>query len=162
LDTASRRQLKLKNSYRPRPVRFLELWECGPWRIKLYGLTAEHTRLLPDLTRAAKELVRHTLSTEADESKGYGVGFAGIHCGIDANFVFIDWWENENELHHHVFVSTLESPLELHSAPPGLVACVFDLQVIWFERNAWVEKILANTRGPDVESYLKKVLSDDA
>jgi len=158
----SRRRLELKNSFRPRPVQFLELLEFGPWRIKLYGLSAEHTRLLPELVSAAKDLVQTVVPTGTAAGDTYGVGFAGVHCGIDANFIFIDWWANENELHHHVFVSTLNEPLTIERAPEGVTACVFDLQVMWFERNAWVEKVLANPAGPDLDAYLEKRLSDDA
>jgi hypothetical protein len=41
-------------------------------------------------------------------------------------------------------------------------ASLWDLQILWFERNAWVEKVLGNRRGPDTEMYLKKCLSDQA
>jgi len=158
LHTAPRRQVKIEHEFKPRPARYLGIGEFGAWRIKFYGLTAEHQRLLPDLVTKAKDLARKVLpATLTDE---YGVGFAGIHCGRDSNFVFIDWWANENELHHHVFCSSLKDPLNLRPAPEGLSACVWDLQVIWFERNAWVEKVLANPNGPDVEAYLKKVLDD--
>lgn len=162
MQSAFRRQVKLKNGFRPRPVRFLELFECGPWRIKLYGLTAEHTRLLPELVAAAKELIGTLLPGDLTSAGAYGVGFAGIHCGADSNFVFVDWWANENELHHRVFTSSLDQPLELSPGKDGLSACVFDLQVIWFERNAWVDKVLANPNNPDLEAYLQKRLSDDA
>ena len=155
-------RLRLKTGYKPRPVGFLELVQLGPWRIKLYGLTAEHTRLLPELVSAAKDLARKVLPSDVEGSTAYGVGFAGVHCGADSNLIFIDWWANEDELHHHVFVSSLEQPLEIQPAPQGLTACVFDLQVIWFERSAWVEKVLSNPSGPDLEAYLRKVLSDQA
>jgi hypothetical protein len=162
LQSASRRKVDLKNGFRPRPVRFLEVFECGPWRIKLYGLTAEHTRLLPELITAAKEVFRTALPATLEACDGYGVGFAGVHCGADSNFVFLDWWANENELHHLVFTSSLDRPLDLRPGQDGLSACVFDLQVIWFERNTWIEKVLANPTGPDLDAYLQKRLSDDA
>jgi hypothetical protein len=162
LQSVLRRKLELKNGFRPRPVQFLELLQFGPWRIKLYGLTAEHTRLLPELVSAAKKTIGDKLPSGADANDTYGVGFAGIHAGVDSNLVFVDWWANENELHHLVFTSSLQKPPDLHPAPESLTACVFDLQVMWFERNVWVEKVLANAAGPDLDAYLEKRLSDDA
>lgn len=44
----------------------------------------------------------------------------------------------------------------------GVIACVWDLRVICFERGAWVEQVLANPTGPDVERYLACRLSEDA
>jgi hypothetical protein len=35
----------------------------------------------------------------------YHLGFLGVHDGRTSNFVFLDYWAEENELHHHVFVS---------------------------------------------------------
>lgn len=158
MQTAPKRLLKISHEFRPRPARFLGIEEFGDWRMKVYGLTAEHQRLLPELITEAKKLARNVVpQTLSDE---YGVGFIGVHCGRDSNFVFIDWWANENELHHHVFCSSLEQPLDLRRAAEGVSACVWDLQVIWFERNAWVDKVLNNARGPDLDAYLQKVLDD--
>lgn len=158
MHATSRPQLKLTEEFRARPAHFLGLWEIGQWRMKAYGLHAEHTRLLPELVTAARELAGRVLPGNPEDA--YGVGFVGVHCGRDSNFVFIDWWARENQLRHHVFTSTLEKPLDLVRAADGVTGCVWDLQVIWFERNMWVEKVLNNTRGPDIEMYLKKILDD--
>ena len=158
MNSVPKPQIKLAEEFRPRPARFLGLWEIGGWRMKAYGLHAEHTRLLPELVTAARQLAGRVLPGDAPDA--YGVGFLGVHCGRDSNFVFVDWWANENELHHHVFLSSREKPLDLAPAPPGVCACVWDLQLIWFERNVWVEKVLNNPRGADLEAYLKKVLDD--
>ena len=162
MNPGSRPQLQIGHPFRPRPVDFIELWEWGAWRMKVYGLHAEHQRLLPELLARAKELAARTLPESPAQANAYGVGFIGVHAGRDANFVFVDWWSNENELNHHVFTSSLDEPLQLGPAPNGLAACVFDLQVIWFERNAWIDRVLANPRGPDLEAYLKRVISDQA
>jgi hypothetical protein len=75
----------------------------------------------------------------------------------------VDRWANENELHHKVFISPSDQPENLVPSPPdGTVACVWDLQLIWFERNAWVEKVLGNTKGPDLTAYLGRRLEDQA
>lgn len=158
MQTAPKRLVKITHEFKPRPARFLGIEEFGDWRMKVYGLTAEHQRLLPALVTEARKLARNVVPSMP--SDGYGVGFIGVHCGRDANFVFIDWWANENELHHNVFRSSLAQPLDLCRTQEGSCACVWDLQVIWFERNAWVDKVLNNPRGPDLEAYLKKVLDD--
>jgi hypothetical protein len=42
----------------------------------------------------------------------------------------------------------------------GPAACVWDLRVMAFERDAWLECILKNPR-PDVEAYLQRRLNED-
>jgi len=166
LQSAHKPKLKspeLKEPFRTRPVHFLELWETGPWKIKLYGLAYQRQRPRPELVEAAKRVAQEALPASPEEANAYGVGFMGVHDGRDFNFVFVDWWADENELHHHVFESPTEQPAELEEIThTGVASCVFDLQLIWFERNAWVEKVLANAQGPNIEAYLKKRLEDQA
>lgn len=91
------------------------------------------------------------------------MGFLAFHEGRDANFVFVNWWNRESELQRHVYRSARESPDALHDVTAtGGSGTVWDPQNLWFERNAWLEKVPGNPRGPDIEMYLKKCLSDQA
>jgi hypothetical protein len=45
--------------------------------------------------------------------------------------------------------------------PTGLIACTWDLRVLSFEGDAWVEAVLANPSGPDMEEYLARTLNED-
>lgn len=161
-EAAKHKSLRL-TPFRPRPVGFLELWEEGAWRIKVYGICDSRRHPRPELVAAAKRIAGQHLPASPADAGAYGVGFLGIHDGRKSNFVFVDWWAHENELHHHLYVSPADKPAQLEDVTAsGLSACVYDLQLIWFERNAWVEKVLANPTGPDLEAYLKKRLSDQA
>ena len=160
--SAARSVPVLREPYRPRPVHFLELWEPDGWTLKAYGISYAHQTPGAALVTAAKQRVLECLPP-AGENGNYGIGFVGVHEGRDFNFVFVGWWADENELHLKRFLSPADEPASLREATAeDAFACVFDLQLIWFERNAWVEKVLANPRGPDLEAYLKKVLSDQA
>jgi hypothetical protein len=154
--------IKLQESYQARPIRFLELWREAEWRMKVYGIAYQRPLPRPELVEAAKRITRPHLRTAKSQTH-YGVGFLGVHDGRGANFVFVDYWADENELHHHVYVSPSDKPKALeYVTPTGLIACVWDLRVMWFERQAWVETILANPTGPDVEQYLSRRLHEDA
>lgn len=62
-----------------------------------------------------------------------------------------------------MYVSLCDNPQLLkYMTPTGLIACVWDLRVMWFEREAWVETVLANPAGPDIEQYLLRRLNEDA
>ncbi len=144
------------------PVTFLELWTHGAWTLKVYGLSSHHQRPGAELVSAAKEAASHILPSACDDG-AHGVGFVTVHEAQDANFVFVNWWVGEAELHRHVFRSPHETPGALVDVTAeGVAGTVWDLQVFWFERNAWVEKVLSNPAGPNLEAYLKKCLSDQA
>lgn len=154
--------LRLREDYKSRPIRFLELLELGGWRLKVYGIAYQDETPCSGLVESAKELARRQLPALSAGKNHYEVGFLGIHDGRGANFVFLDFWTDENELHHHVYVSPLDEPAQLeYVTPTGLSACVWDLAVICHERQAWVQTVLANPAGPDVEAYLKKRLNKD-
>lgn len=145
----------LRDAYRLRHVRFLELWEAVGWRLKVYGISL--SRLTPSdaLVRAAKSMARGHLPVPAVTDHRYGVGFLGVHEGDGSNLVFLDWWADVNELRHHVFVSYPAAPEALVDATPtGLAGCVWDLRLLGFERDAWVDTVLNASGDPDLERYL--------
>lgn len=154
--------MQLQEPYQPRPIRFLELWQTAGWTLKLYGIAYSRPLPRPELLAAAKEVAATQLA-KLQTQEHYHLGFMGVHDGRGANFVFVDYWADENELHHHVYISPAEHPARFeYATPTGLIACVWDLRVICFERQAWLETALANPAGPNLQEYLERRLHEDA
>jgi hypothetical protein len=154
--------IELREPYRPRPVRFLEEWRDAGWRLKVYGIAYSGERPRAALVETAKRLARERLPQPAISESRYGVGFLGVHDGRGANFIFIDWWADENELHHHVYCSATDELESLtYVTPTGLSACVWDLRVQSFERDAWLAEVLRNLGGANVEGYMARRLNED-
>ena len=155
--------ITLDASYKTRPIRFLGIWEIDNWRMKVYGIAYADNAPQTGLIDAAQRIARQRLAQFDAEQEHYGLGFIGIHQGKTGNFMFVSWWSNENELHHHVYTSSSTNPHDLtYMTPTGLVACTWDLRVMCFERDAWVETVLKKHPNPDIESYLAKTLNTDA
>ena len=149
-------KLELQEPYAPRPTTFIELWQHGGWKMKVYGISYRRERPRPQLVEAAKRIARERLpSVTGDET--YGVGFLGIHDGRGGNWIFVDWWADENVLHHHLYQSSDQEPERFeYVTPSGLMACVFELRVIVGEQQAWIDTVLANPAGPGIEAYLER------
>jgi hypothetical protein len=155
--------MHLNEAYRRRAIRHLDQWRIGPLRMKVYGIAYRGERPAASLCRAARQVAERRIAESVATTNHYGVGFVGIHEGRDGNFVFVDWWADENELHHHVYVASSGAPMELaYMTPSGLTACVWDLRVLCFEREAWIECVLKHPADPDVEAYLEARLDSDA
>jgi prepilin-type processing-associated H-X9-DG protein len=149
--------------YEKRAIRFLEVWRAGGWRLKVYGIAHARATPRPELIAAAKLVAQPRLESAPGSLSHYSVGFLGVHDGRTANFVFVDWWADENELHHHVYVSPTDQPSRFaYVTPTGLAACVWDLRVMAFERQAWLDPVLKRPHGPDLDAYLRQTLNEDA
>ena len=148
----------LTEPYATRPVRSLRLERHEGWVLKAYEISY-HGPLSDALRSAALHAVHQRLPLPAVTGDRYGVGFTGIHQGRGGNFVFLDWWAQENELHHHVWFSDAITPGDLRPAgPEDPIACCWDLSVICHERAAWVRHVLAEPDGPNLDAYLADVL----
>ena len=154
--------MALPQVYRSRPIRCTGIWTVDGWRLKRYGIAYDREQPRPELVDAAYRVARSRLPQPAMSDSCYGVGFVGAHDGRDGCVAFVDWWANEDELHHHLYVAPIDRPGELAPAgPTDFTACVWDLAVLAFEREAWLTAVLQNPSGPDLERYLQAQLNAD-
>lgn len=152
----------LQEAYKKRPIRYLGLVQEAGWKLKMYGIAYNRAQPRAELIDSAKMFAGQILPQPAVTDSRYGVGFIGVHDGRNGNFIFIDWWVNENELVHHVYTSPSEHPTRLqYGFPSGVVACAWDLALIAHERQAWVDCVLANIHGPDFDAYFDRQLNTE-
>jgi hypothetical protein len=129
--------------------------------MKLYGIAWQRELPRPELLETAKHVAADVLAKET--ANNYKVGFIGVHDGRNACFVFVDFWGNENELFHRVYLSRLNEPQSLTAAKSSESSvCVWDLHLQNFEREAWIKHILRQPTTPDFDAYLAEQLREDA
>lgn len=138
----------------------MELLTIDGWRMKLYGIAWRRDLPQPKLLHAAKRIAADQLREAAPSN--YKVGFVGAHDGRTACVVFVDYWGNENERFHRVFVSRSGDPNALIPAKSSdLSVCVWDLRLQSFECEAWVKHVLYKAGAPDLQAYIEERLNDD-
>jgi len=76
--------------------------------------------------------------------------------------VVVAWWDNQNELLNRVFVRVGEAESPWRDSGGAYSFCVWDLQVLWHERNAFVRHVMSPQSCPDLDGYLADVYSTDA
>jgi hypothetical protein len=151
----------LGRPYEPRPVRFIRRVDMDGWRLKLYGIALAGKEPREDLVAATRELAATILPRPAVSDRRYGVGFATAHDAATACIALVYWWQSENELHQRIYVAPKDDPKALEQVPHQPAGCVWELAVVDFERRAWIEDVLANPAGADIERYLKRRLDED-
>lgn len=147
--------------YRPRHLRFIRREALGDWRIKVYGIATFGHQPRPELVASTLGLAGTVLPRPALGEGRYGAGFVIAHDAATVSLALIYWWQSQNELHQRVFFGPKDDPVGLQPyANPG-AGCVWELGIIDFERRAWLEDVLMNPAGPDIERYLARETSAD-
>lgn len=141
-----------------RLVRPLPGLEIDDWRLKVYGISYQRDEPGADLIAAAREIAVTALPQGARDEGRHGVGFLIAHDGALGRWALVYWWSNNVWFHERLFHSPVDSPrLELRPVTDGLIACVYELRVVEWERQAWLRHVID---GPgDVEAYLADQLT---
>ncbi len=142
----------VQDQYRTRPVRFLELWPCDGWQVKVYGIAYQRQAPRAELVSAAKRVAQGRLPQPPHAGERAGAAILIVHDALGSTWALVQWWEG-NILHHHVYGGDAATPSSLVLVTGGPMACTYELAVIGFERQAWVDHVLAAPE-PDLGAYL--------
>jgi hypothetical protein len=129
--------------YQPRKT--WPLSNCfDPQQIKLYAISAsgEPVDPQPFLARLAAVKAARALDWESLPA------FAIFHHGARMLYLVLCWWGNDNELFHSVSVLT---DLGWVEDPQRYSFCLYDLEVIWFERQTFIQHVYHSH--PDLAAY---------
>jgi hypothetical protein len=153
---------RVSEAYRARPVRFRELREAGGWRVKIYSIVYGSAPLDWPVYEEVLPRALASLPQPAIAPGRPGVGFAIAHQGRGVHYLVLNWWANENEYFNRVFVREFGEGTSWRLAAGDEAACVWDLEIVWFERQAYVQSVLARPDAPDLDGYLARRLDVDA
>ena len=78
------------------------------------------------------------------------MGFVIEHQAIGIDYLVLAWWDRENELPLRIFVRERDAQAAWRTARGGESVCVWDLEVIGAERDAYIATVLD---GGDGGSY---------
>jgi hypothetical protein len=147
--------------YEPRPIRFDRVRDVDGWRLKVYTVTYGTTPVDWSGFDPAMALIDAALPRPPITESRHGVGFVILHQGRTALYGVLGWWDNENELPLRVFVRGLERSSEWRPARASESVCVWDLQIIGFERDAYVATLLTGDADVDeaADAYVSAVMS---
>ncbi len=148
--------------YQTRPVRFLELLEIENWQIKLYGISSKSDQFKPGLIDLSKRVFNKRIHDFPDNLTHYECGFGIIHEGNDGNYIVFCTWIEENMIDLIIYYSNPDNPLDFQPiSPSSIVTCVWELEILYFEKKAWVDHILKKPGKIAFEKYLKSTFNID-
>lgn len=150
----------MSGPYAPRHVSFQRLIDIDGWQLKVYAICLPGRTVDEELLELAVAAAGKSLPPR-DAPGVHGLVFLTIHDAADFTYALVNWWVSENEIHQDLLSSEVGDAVALRRHPSQAIGCVWELSVTDFERRAWIETILANPSGPDVDAYLAKRFHGD-
>lgn len=140
--------------YNPRAAWFGEVVACGSAKIKLSLISAKAETMSEDKITAAKQQIA-AAAGDFGSLPLRDAGFAILHEGEEGLWLLLHQWVEGGICTHHLWRSDLTGTVQFTPAAPRLMACVWELGIIDFERRAWMETAMA---GLPITDYLTRTL----
>ncbi len=149
--------------YQKRPIRYIELYQTEQWKIKIYSISSKQEMVDTAWIQRAKQQLPIWLMRANDYPLNtYKIATLILHEGKEGCFAIICWWIDENMLQLFVYLAPYTNPQEFQLySDKGIVTCVWEMAVLWHERNVWVKHVLMHPENPNMTAYLKDTLNDD-
>ena len=149
--------------YKPRKIEFCRIVTANSWNVKVYSIT--HKKIFKSIKVLNNAVLRLSYWVEKSKLLGmetHNTAFLIVHEGHDGIWTLLNWWVGENMLQSVTFFTSLDDPDEFEETPKeGGMACVWELEVIEFERKTWIDYILKKANKPDFAGYLNQRLNGE-
>ncbi|NBB84342.1 MAG: hypothetical protein GVY28_13170 [Alphaproteobacteria bacterium] len=144
--------------YRPRRIRFLEVWRPAGWILKVYLITHEGRSLVDGRMDAVFDRAQARLDEiDAMDPAHHGLGFVMLHLGENGDYLLVDTWTDNDILRHANYGAKPGGAFR--DDWPGTGACVWELAVVLHERAAWLRHMLRPDGRPDPGSWVADQLN---
>lgn len=149
------------DKYQDRKINFQGLHITTGWAIKIYTISMhEQFRSIATLQSILGQLNSLFLS-RANESTlpTHRHAFMIIHEAREGVWILFNWWTGGEMIESQVFFTSYEEPEIISKYQhPGALVCVWELEVIIHEREAWIKHVLKKASNPKFSNYQKDVL----
>lgn len=150
------------SKYQSRKIEFKEtLALANQWQLKVYYINDDEQTLHKNFELLKPNLPKWLEMGNSFNADHENLGFLILHKGKEGIFTLINWWVGDNMINTHVFISPHDNPSEFRKiSGDGLFACIWEMEVINFERIAWAENML-KPDSPNVKAYLNEQLNGE-
>ncbi len=140
--------------YKRRRTEFIGITESNDWMLKVYTIsTNDKFSSKNAVLNSHQNLKKWLKKAELNEFTKEKLGCLIIHETDKKIFAVLNWWVDENILQNHVFISDNCANLVFKDySNQGIQFCVWEMAIIWFERNNWIENMM--TDNPNKKKYL--------
>ena len=137
--------------FRERDRHWLGLTRAGGTTLRTYAVVCEDARFDRERFEPGVQRLLTTLPAP-DWARGRpGAGVLILHQGAGADYLVLGWWDRQNELPLRTWIRYEDG---WAPARDDESVCVWDLEILAYERNAWVSTMLSNGQPASLNTYL--------
>lgn len=148
-------------AYKQREISSLDTIQVSGWHVKIYTITNR------DYFSAQKTLEEVFVLLPSWLSKAefsclptYKTAFLVVHEAREGTWILLNWWTGGEMVETLTSFARLDSPSKIQESPyKNSMICVWELQIMLHERQAWIKHILSKPGSPDFENYNKDILT---
>ncbi len=148
----------------PRKILALPTVESDGWQLKRYGILADQKFFDPRVASSAltAAIERLPLAGNINDPDGnHGVGVQLIHFAEVAVVSPVFYWVWGSVLANtHQMRAQWDSPNRFEAGVKEVVGCIWEMQILCFETQAWKETMLSGVGTPteNLADYLRQIL----
>ncbi len=148
-------------TYQARKIAFREILSVDDWQVKSYTITKKTSFGAETTYQAALQQLPGWLKMENSfNAQHQKHAFLITHEGTEGVFVLVNWWVGGNMLNSLIWMASRDHPEAFEQiSGDGLMACVWELEVMNHERLAWLHHVLKQPHEPLFENYLKDTIT---
>ena len=150
------------DQYKGRNIKFQGLHITDGWALKIYTISMhEHFQSHTTLQSILSQLDSLFLSKARQSTlPTHHHAFLIIHEAREGVWILFNWWIGGEMIESEVFFSSYSTPRVISKNPhTGALVCVWELEVIIHERQAWITHVLKNASDPEFSNYQKDIMT---
>ena len=149
--------------YRDRKMSFLKVAKVEDWQIKVYGITMHDSfKSFAVVENALLRLTEWLPPQDNPELPVYDLAWLIAHEGREGVWLLLNWWVGGEMMETIVNFAAYDAPDNITASPyqKNALLCVWELEVIAHERQAWIDNVLMKAENPDFAGYLADVMEE--
>lgn len=145
----------------PRPVRLIRREVLDGWRVKVYGISLAGEVVRDELVALGKATAAAALPASVENRDLGRYAFVVIHDAPDNAYVLVHWWAGGNEVYQQVLSAPRDNLDAMTTHPTDAIGCVWELSVVEFERQAWLDCMVRNGDNAAPDDYFERTFCAD-
>lgn len=142
--------------YEQRKIDFVETISVNEFKVKIYTITnRSEFESQATLTSCIEALPNWLNNAKGSTIPTHRHAFLIVHEAREGVLILLSWWTGENMVETKIYFADFKTPADVKISiyNPKQLVCIWELEVFYHERKAWIKHVLSKSNKPDFIAY---------